>query len=138
MEDEIACFAGPSHRLAGKRRVTVRHLEDEIWVIREQGSATRRLIEGWLAARGSKIGRSIELRSPEAVKILVAAGLGFSFMSVHGLSREFREKRLKRIRMAGLSLKRPIYLVRHEQKHDSPVMEAFLSMIGGTWTPDKP
>ena len=74
------------------------------------------------------MGRSIELHSPEAVKILVAAGLGLSFMSVHGLSREFREKRLKRVRVVGLSLKRPIYLVRHEKKHNSPVMEAFLHL----------
>ncbi len=135
VEDEIACFAGPAHRLVKKRRIDLRDLEDETWVIREKGSATRRLIENWLASEGGRIGQSIELHSPEAVKILVAAGLGFSFMSMHGLSREFREKRLKRIRLTGLSLKRPIYLVRHEKKHDSPVMEAFLGMVRGTWTP---
>jgi len=131
LEDEIICFTGPTQSLASRRRVTVRELEAETWVVRERGSATRGLFESWLASQGGTIGKAIELNCPEAVKTLVAAGIGFSFMSVHGLRDDFRQKRLKRLAVAGFSLKRPIYLVSHVEKHDTPVMKAFMDIVRG-------
>ena len=86
--------------------------------------ATRRLVESWLAKHGARIERAIELGCPEAVKALVASGVGLSAISVHGL-REPRA-RLARLKVAGMRLRRPIYLARHKGKHVSPVMEAFL------------
>ena len=56
------------------------------------------VVENSLATEGGRIGRSIDLHSPEAVTLLVAAGPGFSFMSMHGLSREFREAFLGMVR----------------------------------------
>jgi DNA-binding transcriptional LysR family regulator len=129
VDDEIVCFAAPSHHLARRRKVSPQSLHDETWVIREKGSATRQLFESWLAQHGGQPGRAIELHSPEAVKALVAAGVGFSFMSVHGLEEDFRRQRLRKLNLSGLRLKRPIYLIRHADKHDSPVMEAFLDIV---------
>ncbi len=129
VEDEIVCYAHPAHRLARKRRVAVSDLDGETWVLREKGSATRQLFESWLAAKGGRIGPAIELHCPEAAKILIAAGVGFSFMSLNGLKDEFRARRLKRVRLSGLNLTRPIYLVHHADKHASPVMETFLEMV---------
>ncbi len=131
VEDEIICFSGPSHPLARRRRIDPRALEGEIWVIREKGSATRQLFESWLASTGGRIGRTIELGCPEAVKALVSAGVGFSFMSVHGLTEEIRRRRLVKLPVTGLGLKRPITLVRHRGKRASPVMEAFLECVRG-------
>lgn len=129
VEDEIVCFAGPSQPLARRRRMDPRALEGETWVIREKGSATRQLFESWLASVGGRIGRTIELGCPEAVKALVSAGVGFSYMSVHGLTEEIRRKRLVKLPVTGLGLKRPIYLVHHRSKRASPVMEAFLECV---------
>jgi len=49
-------------------------------------------------------------------------------MSVHGLRSEFRAKRLMRIPVTGMPLKRPIFLARHSEKRNSPVMETFLKI----------
>lgn len=129
VEDEIVCFAASGHSLARQRRIAPQSLEGETWVIREKGSATRRLFESWLAKSGGKIGRTIELHSPEAVKVLVSAGVGISFISAHGLGKELRQKRLKKLPVLGLSLKRPIDLVRHPDKQTSPAMETFLGIV---------
>ncbi len=126
VEDEIACFASPSHPLARRARIAPKDLEDGLWVVREKGSATRRLVEGWLSERGVRIGRTIELGCPEAVKALVAAGVGMSAISIHGLADDPR-RRFVRLPVARMLLRRPIYLVRHEDKHVSPVMDAFLN-----------
>lgn len=138
VEDEIVCFAGPSHPLAGRRRVAPRSLEAETCIIREKGSATRRLFEAWLAGTGARFGRTIELPGPEAAKVLVAAGIGFSFMSVHGLRDDLARGRFKAIPVVGLTLARPIYLVRHRAKLVSPVMDAFLKIVRAAFGDDRP
>jgi DNA-binding transcriptional LysR family regulator len=129
LEDEIVCFTSPSHHLAKARRIDPSSLEEEMWVIREKGSATRRLFEDWLSSRKSTIRNAIELTCPETCKALVRAGIGISFMSVHGLRSEFRAKRLVRIPVTGMPLKRSIFLAKHSEKRNSPVMETFLQIV---------
>lgn len=129
VEDEIVCFTSPSHRLAKVRGIAPGLLEEEMWIIREKGSATRRHFEDWLSSQGGTIRNAIELSCPEACKTLVRAGIGISFMSVHGLQYEIRGKSLMKIPVSGMSLKRPIFLARHSDKRISPVMGSFLSIV---------
>lgn len=129
VEDEIVCFAAPSHRLAKARHIAPSSLEKEMWIIREKGSATRLLFEDWLSSKKSAIRKSIELTCPETCKALVKAGIGISFISIHGLRSEIRTKRLVKIPVMGMSLKRPIFLARHSDKRNSPVMERFLTIV---------
>lgn len=129
VEDEIVCFTSPSHRLAKTRRIAPDELREELWIIRERGSATRLLFEDWLSARRGMIGKSIELSCPEACKALVRAGIGVSFISVHGLRTDIRAKTLVKIPVAEMSLKRQIFLARHSDKRNSPVMESFLAVV---------
>lgn len=128
-EDEIVCFCGRSHPLARRRRITAGDLRGELWIVRERGSATRRLFERCYARLGGRIARMIELSSPEGIKALVGAGVGISFMSACGLQHELRERRLHRFRIAGLRLTRPIFVVRHADKHESPQMKALLELL---------
>lgn len=100
LEDEIVCFAGSGHPLARRTR-TIASLEGETWVVREKGSATRRLFEDWLAARGVRLRRMIELECREAIRALVRRGLGLSFVSKYGLR---GEKGLKKLDIRHLHL----------------------------------
>jgi len=129
VEDEIICYANPSHPMAKQRRVSIQSLNRETWVTREKGSATQGLFESWFASKGGKIGKTILLHSPEAAKSLVGAGVGISFMSLYGLRVEFRQKKLKKLSVTGMKLRRPIYIARHADKHVSPAMEAFLKIV---------
>jgi DNA-binding transcriptional LysR family regulator len=98
----------------------VRQLEEELGV---------RLFEDWLSSRKGAIRKTIELNCPETCKALVHAGIGLSFMSVHGLRSELRDRRLVRLPVTGMSLKRPIFLAMHSGKRNSPVMETFLRIV---------
>jgi DNA-binding transcriptional LysR family regulator len=129
VEDEIVIFAGASHPLAVRKRLSLRDLCGALWVLREKGSATRQLFESSLLSHGGKIERALELGCPEAVKATVAAGVGISFMSIHGLRSGGNRRRLKQLRVAGLELKRPIHLAWHQDKHVSPVMTTFLETL---------
>src|SRR5205823_803350 len=124
--DTIVCFAHPRHRLARSRRVAPRELAGETVIAREQGSATRRLVEAWLTAAGGSFARAIEVGSLEGVKALVANGFGISFLSRFAIDEELRRKRLAVVPIAVPPLRRPLSLVRHPQKHVSPAIRAFL------------
>jgi len=129
-DDRIVVFCGPDHPLAGGARMGLEVLTDELWVIRERGSATRQAFEAWLERTGEAMGRTIELGSTEAIKAMVGSGVGVSFMSRLGLDRDLREGRLCELAGEGLDLVRPIYRVQHARKPASPVMEAFLALLG--------
>lgn len=129
MEDEVVCFASPSHHLAGESRLSLQQISNELCVLRERGSSTRRLFESWLSKEQVRLGKVIEVHSSEAVKNLVSARLGYSFMSIHGLQKEIRDGQLKVLNVKGMPLPRQIYLVHHAKKHFSPIMEAFLEIM---------
>jgi len=128
-DDEIVCFCGPEHRLAKARRVSVNSLHHETWVIRERGSATRDQFERWLESVGGEMTATIELTTPEGIKALVGAGLGISFLSIHAIRGELKQKSLRVMPVAGLKLTRPIYLIMHPEKHLSPVLGELRDMI---------
>ncbi len=128
-KDEIVCFCGAIHPQGARRRWMPRALADATWIVREHGSATRRLFEQRLAAAGVAMRKLIELNSPEGIKALVRAGVGISFMSVRGIEPELRRGELKRIETRGLRLTRSLHLVRHPDKHVSPAIRAFLSRM---------
>ncbi|MCP4601953.1 MAG: LysR family transcriptional regulator [Proteobacteria bacterium] len=127
--DEIICFAASTHRLAKMKRVNIGALLNETWIIRERGSATRKLFESWLDSTGGELRRTIVIHSSEEAKLLVDAGVGISLMSSLGLTHEIERGRFKRLKVAGLRLNRSIYMVKHVDKRTSPLMNAFLQLI---------
>lgn len=130
--DEIVLFASSSHPLAARKRIELDLLTREVWVTREKGSATRKILEARLARARISLGKSVVLGCPEAVKALVAAGFGISFLSIHGLRDEIRQHRLARLPVANFRLERTIYAVRHKDKHESPVLRSFLGAVRET------
>ncbi|MEK6676825.1 MAG: LysR family transcriptional regulator [Planctomycetota bacterium] len=128
-EDEIVCFASPAHPLFKQRRITMKLLENQTWVVRGRGSSTRELFETWFTKAGGEVGRMIELGCPEAVRSLVASGIGFGYLSQRAIADELARKRVKRIAMDGFRLQRSIYLVRHIDKYVSPAMKAFCDLV---------
>lgn len=121
-DDEIVCFSASPGR-APEPGVTL--------VTREPGSATRRLVERWLSRRRLAGGPEIELQSPEAVKAVVAGGLGISFISRMAIEDELARGTLHEIPAAGLPLRRRLTLVRHADKAASAVMASFLEHLRG-------
>jgi len=131
LEDEIVCFAAHDHPLASCEALTPEVFSTQRWVVRERGSATRKLFDEWLEDLGAALGPCIELPCPEAIKLLVAAGLGLSFTSIHGLDQDMDRARFKVLPIHGAGLRRTIYIARHADKHISPAMGSFLELLHG-------
>jgi DNA-binding transcriptional LysR family regulator len=83
-EDELQVVCAPSHPLAKERFALPASLAQHAYIGREAGSGTRLVIDRYLEQAGvapEGMNRVVELGSPEAIKGLVATGMGFAIMS---------------------------------------------------------
>jgi LysR family transcriptional regulator, transcriptional activator of the cysJI operon len=126
VDDEIVWYAAASDaRTRGTSRP--RDLERTTCVVRESGSATRKLVDGWLRRARVRPTDTIVISCPEAAKALVRAGLGVAYMSARGLDGDGGSG-LRRLTFDAPRLSRPIFLVTHADKRVSPPMQAFLAL----------
>lgn len=124
-DDVLVPFASPEHRLGRKRAAGPADLDGERLLLREEDSATRRLVERWLMGRRSRP-EVLELGSPETVKRAAAAGLGVGILSKYALDWEVAERRLVVLRMPGFPIRRRLWVVQRRGGHVSRLMQAFL------------
>ncbi len=108
-DDELRVVCAPSHPLARLKSVAPKDLMEHAYVSREPGSGTREVIDHYLQKAGVQpdaLQVVMELGSPEALKGLVATGLGFTIMS-----RAIAALEVKLGRLAQIPLSPP--LIRH-------------------------
>jgi DNA-binding transcriptional LysR family regulator len=98
-------------------------------IYREEGSATRLVMENYLQRNGIQSTKKMQLTSNEAVKQAVIAGIGYSIMPIIGLKNELERGDLKIISMKGFPIKSNWYLVWLKNKSLSPVAEAYINYI---------
>lgn len=125
--DEVLVYAARSHPVAKLRAVKPERLVQETFVMREAGSATRREFELWLATRGLKLSRVIEMTCPEGIKRLVAAGVGVTISSCQGLERGGGAFKL--LKVPGLAIRRRLLVVRHKDKVLSPLVQELVATV---------
>ncbi|MEO8718696.1 MAG: LysR substrate-binding domain-containing protein [Burkholderiales bacterium] len=90
-DDELQVVCAPSHPLAKLSAIEPKVLTEHAYVSREPGSGTREVIDSYLQKAGvapDSLQLVMELGSPEALKGLVATGLGFTIMSRAAVAKE--------------------------------------------------
>jgi len=127
-DDEIVLFASARHPLARKRRATRPDVEGERLIVREETSATRRLLDERLAREGLRP-PLMELGCPETVKRAVAAGLGIGALSRRAIADEVRHRELAEIRFPGFPVRRRLHSVHLRRKHLTRTMTSFLDLL---------
>lgn len=98
-------------------------------IFRENGSGTRKIMEGYLKKQGIHVLKKIELVSNEAVKQAVMAGLGYSIMPMIGIKNELKNGQLSIIPRNGLPISTSWKLIWHKEKSPSPVAKAFMAYV---------
>jgi DNA-binding transcriptional LysR family regulator len=80
MDNQIVCITAPDDELVGQRPVAASALAERAWLLREQGSGTRSLVEQFLLERDlSPV--TLTLGSNGAIKQAARVGLGVSLLS---------------------------------------------------------
>lgn len=131
--------APPDHPMAGKRRLAISKLADETFLLREDGSGTRILMQRLFAEVGLNPNIGMEIGSNETIKQAVMAGLGIALISVHTVAAEVKEGRLAILDVAGLPVVRQWFVVRRSDKDLMPASQAlwdFLAKSCADFLPD--
>lgn len=122
--DRFIAVVAPEHHLAGRHGLTRANLSGESWLLRESGSATRRLTEEALGPL-----KGMELGGVEATKTAAAAGLGIAIVSSLAVELERAAGVLVELDLPWLAIRRELWLVSHRQRRLSPAAGALVSLI---------
>lgn len=119
-------LVGNQDALKEKQAINKSDLETLSLIYREEGSATRMVMEKFIEKNKIKVRKKIQLTSNEAVKQAVIAGIGYSIMPLIGLKNELQTKQIQIIPMKGLPIKTSWRLIWLKNKKLSPVAKAFI------------
>lgn len=127
-EDELQVVCAPSHPLARLGTVCAHQLTQHPFVSREPGSGTREVTDLYFENQGIRpdsLNVVMELGSPEALKGLVATGLGFAIMSRATVERDARLGEVVAVPLAP-PLIRALSVVYPREKFRSRLADTFI------------
>lgn len=126
LEDELVVFAAPDAPIFA-RPVTLESLATAPWILREQGSGTREIVDYLLLSHLPQFKLALELGNSEAIKHAVRHGMGISCLSRRVIEEQLVVGTLKEVPVPLPKLKRTLYRIHHRQKHLSKSLLRFLS-----------
>lgn len=127
-DDELQVVCAPSHPLGRHKSVNAKQLLQYPFISRESGSGTREVTDRYLEKAGVRpdsLSVVMELGSPEALKGLVATGLGFSILSRVAVANELALGRLICVPLAP-RLQRQLSVVYPKEKFRSQLVNTFV------------
>lgn len=125
LEDELVVFCAPGHPLAGLSAVDAGELAGQPWILREQGSGTRRQFDRTIGPALGHYVLRLELEHTEAIKRAVESDLGIGCLSRLALREAFRRGSLVEIPTPQFDLRRHFYQVRHARRQESRSVRVF-------------
>ncbi len=128
-EDEMVCICAPDHPLAGRELVFLQELRECVWVMREEGSGARDVVENALRPYALTPRGRLEIGGCEALKQSVAVGLGVSFVSRQAAADQIALGKLKVLRLAEIEIRSPFYLLHLPGRPLSPAARAFENFL---------
>ncbi|MCU0429837.1 MAG: LysR family transcriptional regulator [Cytophagaceae bacterium] len=125
MDNELY-FVSSKHFKKDKEKYSKEDLETQALIYREEGSATRKVMELYFEKKNIRARKKMELTSNEAVKQAVLAGLGISIMPVIGIRDELKRKSMVILPVAGLPIRTQWRLIWLKNKALSPVAQSYI------------
>ncbi|OGK97747.1 MAG: hypothetical protein A3E31_14705 [Candidatus Rokubacteria bacterium RIFCSPHIGHO2_12_FULL_73_22] len=129
--DELVVIVPPGHAWAKRRDIRPAELAGQPLLVREEGSATRRVTERALQQAGVRYRVAMELDHTEAIKQAVLAGLGVAFVSTYAVRGEIATGRLRAVRLRGLRVRRHFHVLHHEARRVTASARAFMAVLAG-------
>ena len=128
LENEHVVIAPANHWAVG-HKVTLAALAAEPFLLREPGSGSRHAIDQHTAASGIQLKVRLSLASNEAIRELVASGMGLAVLSRHALGDKLGAEGLAVLDVAGFPLKWPWSVVYLRSKLLSLPAQSFLAAL---------
>ena len=129
LNNPLVVVARKDHPLANKKNIDLKELDNQPFIMREQGSGTREAIVKLLSENNLSVKVKLELGSNEAIKQAIYGGMGISILSEHCLISEGIAGELTILDFEQFPLKRRWYVVYLAGKKLSVIAETFLDYL---------
>src|SRR4030095_12537223 len=127
--DRLVLCAGASHPFSRKRSVTLEQVVGEPLILFHSDSVSRRLVDEKFAEAGLTPRVVMEMRSPEAMRKLVEAGVGISFLPFITVQAALKSGELKEVRLKEVTMSREIGLAWKRGRYFGPALLSLLEAI---------
>jgi DNA-binding transcriptional LysR family regulator len=125
-KDELILITNPKHRWGDLCEIDESELKNEKFILREEGSGTRKVFEAAMKNNHIKYRESFTLGNTEAIKEIIMTGLGISCLSRLTVKKELDEGKLRGYRIKKFEINREFNLIHHKDKHFSSLMKEFI------------
>jgi DNA-binding transcriptional LysR family regulator len=125
MENPLVVIAAPTHQLAHNKKILPKQLAKETFLLREQGSGTRGVVERFFASHHLPLPVHMAMDTNEAIKQSVQAGMGIGIISRHGIELELETKRLVVLDVNHFPVVRHWHIVHRKNKRLSIAAQEF-------------
>lgn len=129
LNNPLVVVAKKDHPLATKKNIDLKELNDQPFIMREQGSGTRDAIHKLFTKHNIEVKVKLELGSNEAIKQAISGGLGISILSEHCLISEGKLGELAVLDFQHFPIKRRWYVAHLSGKKLSVIAETFLDYL---------
>ncbi len=119
----------PEHRLARKKSICLAELAEEPIILKERGSATRKLVIALFDDNGISPEILMETSNAEFIKQLVQRGDGVSFIVREAAAVELKEKKLASVPIKDQRILLDVSIAYLKNQHFSPPAQAFLDIL---------
>lgn len=129
MEDELFIASPNGHPLSGKEGISVKDLQNEAWVTREEGSGTREYLNHFFRSNGLKVKSLLTISSNQGIKESIIKGLGLSLLSHSVIDREVKHGDLSVIRLKNQAFTRTLSYIYSPIMRNKRSVEAFIKVL---------
>ncbi|MBN1955980.1 MAG: LysR family transcriptional regulator [Anaerolineae bacterium] len=131
--DHIGLIVPADHPFAHQSCVQPSQLLDQPFILQEQKSSTRQMLERALAEQGITLDQMqvmMVVGSAEAIEAAVEYGLGIAFISRLAARHGLASGHLVQVPVAGIHLERPLYVARYSPSSKSGAHVRFWDFVG--------
>lgn len=128
MQDRLCLICGNSDPLADRAEVSIKELEKCKFLMREQGSAGREIMESIFMLHHLNITPLWESVSTQAIVRGVGLGLGVSILPYFLVAQDIENHVIKEIKVGDADLSRNFSIIYHHNKYLSSSVKAFMEI----------
>ncbi|MBT2655932.1 LysR family transcriptional regulator [Bacillus sp. ISL-18] len=128
-EDFMYIIVSAKHPLTKQKNLELTDLQEETWIVREQGSGTREATEGMFKDFQFNPKDIMEFGSTQIIKESVEAGLGVSLLSHWAIHKELKLQKLYTLKIKGFPIIRKFLLVTPSTKFQTRASEIFINLL---------
>lgn len=132
LEDQLVVICSANHAFAQRDLLTLKEIQQQPFALREQGSASRELIDYTMASQGFHINPLWECISTQAIVQAVKRNLCISILPKKMIQEELHTNDIVMLKVKDLELYRKYFMLYHKNKEFDQALQNFINTASET------